>query len=107
MTITKSYAYAEFEPGAPVQSYDGVRITLAAKLAYERAKRANKWDSEMPITGGIFLAFYAGKAAGKHDLSWDQFCTMAVDAGIVDDATDGDEVEVDLLDPTMLAAPTI
>lgn len=99
--MRKVYASAELTDGA---TYSDVRVTLASKLQLERSMKANKWSTaDNDFTIGAFLAWHAGKTAGKHALTWEEFLDAVVDAGVT--AADTDE-PVDLLDPTQQAAPT-
>lgn len=101
-TYTKTYAYAEFSDDAPssASGYAGVRVTLADKLQFERTAKARKWHPERDaMTVSAFLAFCAGRRAGLHELTWEDFQNAVIDAGVIepsDDDADDDSAGDDL-----------
>lgn len=97
---TASYAYAELDDESGGITYEGLRVTLASKLAYERTARNKGWKSveANPFSFSAYLAWHAGKLAGKHELTWEEFERHAIDAGI--DQPDDDENDDDPDRPT-------
>lgn len=94
----KTLAWAELADGT---EFEDVRVTLATKVQYERTARANKWDHEaMPFTTSAFFAWHAARLAGAlpADMTFDQFMSQVIDAGVENETPDDTEGE-DLDDP--------
>lgn len=63
--------------------HEGIRVTLASKIQFERSARANRWDpEENPFTTAAFLAWHAAKLRGLIDLDWDRFLVECVDVSV-------------------------
>ena len=87
--IEKLFGYAELKDGT---TWEGVRITFATKVAFERSARANGWDAEkQPFTVSAFWSWHAAKTAGITSLSWKEFNEQVVDAGATQDEPDADD----------------
>lgn len=92
--IEKLFGYAELKDGT---TWEGVRITFATKVAFERSARANGWDAEkQPFTVSAFWSWHAAKLAGLTTLSWKEFNDQVVDAGATqDEPEDSDDAPSD------------
>ncbi len=65
-------------------AWEDIPLTLPSRMAWERAAKANGWTAEAnPFTTGAFLSWHAAKLAGRHDLSWDEFVKVALEADVV------------------------
>ena len=89
MSDTKVYGYATLTDGT---RWDGVPIMLRTRIAWEKTAKHNGWNHETNMfTAGAFLSWHAARAAGLHDLPWDQFVELAIDANVTKDApTEGE-----------------
>ena len=99
MAIKKINAFYELD-GVEHGPY---RVGIKAKLQYEKTAKARGWDVEAnPFTTALFWAWFAGKEAGAHDLTYELFSDAVTDAVVV---TDGEGDGLDL-DPTLTAPIT-
>ncbi|MFF5793965.1 hypothetical protein ACFY5D_18125 [Paeniglutamicibacter sp. NPDC012692] len=100
--MKKFVGFIEFEDGRVIGPF---RVGLKTKLQSTKSARANNWDEERDASQiTSFMAWHAAKAAGLHDLSWDEYNEAVFDAQVVELEKDADVIGDDSEDPTQPAA---
>ena len=94
---------------ATVEMSDGqsftARVTIHAKIAWEKAAKANKWNvSDNTFTATLFWAWHATARAGHHSLSFTDFEKQVADVDL--DTDEGDQGDDGDTDPTQTAPTT-
>ena len=85
---SRIFAYGELEDGT---TWAALPVKIASRIQLERTAHVQKWTAEThSMTYGAFLSWHASKAAGKHDLKWDDFVDVALEAGVDGDEDEGD-----------------
>lgn len=101
MTQKRMTCHGELPDGT---TWDELPVPVATRIQWEKTARVQKWTHEThPLTLSAFVSWHASKRAGIHDLTFEQFIDVALDADInqgSSDATEGGASEDDEDRPT-------